>query len=444
MKSTVKNTSIISGILLNLTMIILLAIFIILGHETANKNASVQEDTYRTHFQSRLILKSINALNLARFNLQTSLKDMNKSKLWDAEDSFLASYSNYHILLSEQVQNKSHLSNRYFDAFEKLSPKYENVSEGKRADIEDLILSTTNLIDSLFKEESYLWVEESMKFHRFSQIKKRNREVFYALTAFFILVQLGLIYFTVVRYRLQKKINQQHDQLVLQTRLSTLGMMGAELAHEINSPLMVIDGRLKIVQNDTMNAEIDRAKLTKNLEVIKRNSARIQSIIKNFKTLSKSGINDPFERVTIDEIYSEVDELIHERAKQESVNLIYKAEEENLELDVRRIQIVQVLTNLVNNSIEAIKESEEKWVTVKAWQDPETIYITVTDSGRGIPFHLREHIFEPFYSTKNSSEGTGLGLSISKKIMKEHNGDLIYVQESPFTEFKLSFKKKAR
>ena len=111
----------------------------------------------------------------------------------------------------------------------------------------------------------------------------------------------------------------------------------------------------------------------------------------------------------------------------------------------RKIQIVQVLTNLINNSIDAIKGHTAPWVRTETSIDNETIMIKVTDSGNGIPVEHIGQIFDPFYSTKSSMAGTGLGLSISKKIMKEHGGDLIYNAASPNTQFILTFKnEKAR
>lgn len=446
-KNKIRRNDIISGVLLNLTMTTLLIFFIIQGNENASKNASVQEDSYRTHFQSRLILKSINGLNQSRHHLLLFSQANSEDDLFAAEDSLLGSFSDFKILLSEQAQYKTHLSNKFTVNYEKLATQFEQIFENqnqatRKIQIKELTAEVNALIGKLFEEESVLWAEESMKFFNFSKLKKRNLDIFYSLTAFFILIQIGLIYFTILRIRLNRKIDQQHDQLVLQTRLSTLGMISAELAHEINSPLMVIDGRLKIAQQDLNATEIDKDKLGKNLEVIKRNSGRIQSIIKSFKTLSKSGTNDPFEWIQVKHLIEELQELVGQKVNEEKISLTFKIPEEDIFIEVRKIQIIQVLTNMVNNSIEAIKDQSEKWIRIEFTKDMADLNATITDSGYGIAPDQQEHIFEAFYSTKNSSEGTGLGLSISRKIMKEHNGDLTYEASHPNTQFKLSFKNK--
>jgi signal transduction histidine kinase len=446
-KNKIKRNDIISGVLLNLTMTTLLIFFIVQGNENASKNASVQEDSYRTHFQSRLILKSINGLNQSRHHLVISSQTNSEEDLFQAEDNFLGSYSDFKILLSEQYQYKSHHSDKFAANYEKLIVLFNKIFENqshldRKIQIKNLSAEVGTLISELYEEESILWAEESMKFFRFAQLKKRNLDIFYALTAFFIFIQIGLIYFTILRYRLNRKIDQQHDQLVLQTRLSTLGMISAELAHEINSPLMVIDGRLKIAQQDLAATEMDKDKLGKNLEVIKRNSARIQSIIKSFKTLSKSGTNDPFEWIQVKHLIEELQELVGQKINEEKIALTFKLPEEDIFVEVRKIQIIQVLTNMVNNSIEAIRDNSEKWIRIEIMKDMSYLHATITDSGNGIAPDQQDHIFEAFYSTKNSNEGTGLGLSISRKIMKEHNGDLTYEPSHPNTQFKLSFRNK--
>ena len=446
-KNKIKQHTILSGVLLNLVMVIIFIFFIILGNENVTHNADIQNNTYRTNFHSRLTLKSINGLNHTRYYLLRALKENNVDLIWEAEDQLLAAHSNFKILMSEQFQNKSKPSNRFDPYFTEINPLFVKLSESanplaEKALINSITEKIDNLVDLLFQEESGLWIEESFKFARFSELKEKNSNIFYGLIALFFIIQLGLIYFTILRYRLNKKINQQHEQLVLQTRLSTLGMMSAELAHEINSPLMVIDGRLRIVTNDLNAQELDKEKLFKNLEVIKRNSKRIQSIIKSFKTLSKSGDNDPFEHHELKSILEEVNELVAQKLSDEKIRLVIEDHTHNAIIEVRKIQIIQVLTNLVNNSLDAIKQTTEPWIKIESFKTNDHIVITVTDSGTGIPTEARNHIFEPFYSTKNSAQGTGLGLSISKKIMKEHDGDLIYQSDSANTQFKLLFKKK--
>lgn len=444
--SKLNISAIVTGILINLIMTIIFITFITLGYKSTTENAAIQDDAFRTHFKSRLILKSINGLNRSRADMLLAIKNRDTNLIAEAEDQVLGAKSNYQRLLSEQMLNKSRVSDTFKPSFLELQKLYDDVFKNSdtlknEKKLLNILSKTDDLAKRMHDEESKLWIDESLKLQAFSQIKERNLHIFYALTFCFILIQLVFIYFTIIRYRLNKKISLQHEHLLLQTRLSTLGMMSAELAHEINSPLMVIDGRLKKLHNELLSTKNENEKLYANIDIIKRNSRRIQSIIKSFKTMSKSGDNDDFEPIEVNTIYEDVQDLIQQKLSDEKISFSFLPSNVDFSIEARRIQIVQVITNLINNSIDAIKGStNERWVHVENEVSNDQIIIRVTDSGLGIDKEHVENIFDPFYTTKNSNEGTGLGLSISKKIMKDHAGDLYYNPESPNTQFVLTFK----
>jgi C4-dicarboxylate-specific signal transduction histidine kinase len=205
---------------------------------------------------------------------------------------------------------------------------------------------------------------------------------------------------------------------------------------------MVIDGRLRILHNELISNPATTEKILKNIDIIKRNSLRIQGIIKSFKTMSKSGENDVFESLELSMIFEEVKDLVAAKLTDEHIEFKIGDINSDYWIEARRIQIVQVLTNLINNSMDAIKSSSHPWIKIDSEIKNDQIIILVTDSGPGISEEHVESIFDPFYSNKGSAEGTGLGLSISKKIMKEHGGDLVYNPDHPNTQFILTFKYK--
>jgi signal transduction histidine kinase len=84
--------------------------------------------------------------------------------------------------------------------------------------------------------------------------------------------------------------------------------------------------------------------------------------------------------------------------------------------------IVQALSNVVENGVHAA--GKNGWVEVSAWTDRGRIGIEVSDSGPGVPAHLRDSIFEPFFTTKDPGKGTGLGLPFARAIMTRHGGTL--------------------
>ena len=102
----------------------------------------------------------------------------------------------------------------------------------------------------------------------------------------------------------------------------------------------------------------------------------------------------------------------------------------------REGQIVQVMINLINNSLDAIQPQTSPWIKVDTKiSKPGFIDILIVDSGHGIPDHVRHKIFEPFYTTKEVGKGTGLGLSISRKYILDNQGDFFVDTENPNTCF---------
>lgn len=90
-------------------------------------------------------------------------------------------------------------------------------------------------------------------------------------------------------------------------------------------------------------------------------------------------------------------------------------------------QINQVFMNLLVNAAHALTENGE--ITVCTWHDSENVFVSISDTGCGIPEEIQPHIFEPFFTTKENGKGTGLGLSISSNIIKKHGGDITLVSE---------------
>jgi C4-dicarboxylate-specific signal transduction histidine kinase len=128
-------------------------------------------------------------------------------------------------------------------------------------------------------------------------------------------------------------------------------------------------------------------------------------------------------------------DLCQERAKNLDINLSV-SEVPRITITVRSIQVSQVLLNLINNAIEAIKDlTGEKWITITFHLSSTNLIIRITDSGQGIPKEIAEKVMMPFFTTKQNENGTGLGLSISRGIIEEHNGKLYIDNNNLNTSF---------
>ena len=104
------------------------------------------------------------------------------------------------------------------------------------------------------------------------------------------------------------------------------------------------------------------------------------------------------------------------------------------------IGLSQVILNLINNSFDAIKEKESKWLKIESMVSNKKVQLAITDSGNGINSELKTKILQPFFTTKEPGKGTGLGLSISVNSMEKMNAQLFLNDKVDNTQFILEFK----
>lgn len=105
----------------------------------------------------------------------------------------------------------------------------------------------------------------------------------------------------------------------------------------------------------------------------------------------------------------------------------------------------QVWTNLIDNALDAMENSDQKVLTIKSFQDDEFINVIIGDSGSGIPKEIQDKIFDPFFTTKEVGKGTGLGMEVVYRIIKnQHNGSITFTSEPGKTEFKVCLPIKAK
>lgn len=220
-----------------------------------------------------------------------------------------------------------------------------------------------------------------------------------------------------------KDITEQRSimqRLIQADKLSSLGELVAGVAHELNNPLTSIMGYSEILLFDNSISQDVRAKTGK----IHESSQRCKRIIDNLLTFARW--QKP-QKASYD-----INRLITNTVAIKSYELKVHDIDLHLDLDaslpetaVDGYHLQQVFLNLLNNSQHAIVEKGDKGtISVKSSHRDNTIFITFSDTGAGIPENIIGRVFDPFYTTKAVGAGTGLGLSISFGIIKEHNGDI--------------------
>lgn len=230
----------------------------------------------------------------------------------------------------------------------------------------------------------------------------------------------------------QELAKQERAKSIQSSKLASLGEMSAGIAHEINNPLAAISGNLDLLERYLGDPE----KLKTKISNMKKSVERIEKIISGLRKFSRTTEKSTKKSEPVGAIVSEVLSLVEHRAKRFSVevqaDILFDG---NIVCD--SVEIEQVLINLINNAVDAVKNLPEKWVGIKGFQLGNEFVLQITDSGLGISEGLEEKLFQPFFTTKPAGEGTGLGLSIAKGIIEDHKGRIFVNREFKNTCFEL-------
>ena len=219
-------------------------------------------------------------------------------------------------------------------------------------------------------------------------------------------------------------------------KMATLGEMAGGIAHEINNPLTVILGHLSLMKRSA-KTEGSVDKLLDGCEKIEKMTTRIARIVKSLKGYSRKENNDPREVVKLQSILDDAFNLCSERLKAANIDFSVDVSDD-VELLCNDVQISQVILNFLNNSHDAIKESDDKWIKLSTATNGGSVEIVITDSGSVDAKSLKEKIFEPFFTTKAKGAGTGLGMSISNNIINSHEGSIELLEGVKNTTFKIT------
>jgi signal transduction histidine kinase len=238
--------------------------------------------------------------------------------------------------------------------------------------------------------------------------------------------------------RLQiKKLKESEGRLTEASRLSALGLMAGGIAHEINNPLAIINGRASLLRRKVAASTINTEALLKDLETIDLTSLRIAKIVKGLRMYSRNAENDPTEPILFSSILEDTLNLCSERLKHHGIELKVTGCQETT-LECRPSEIAQILMNLIGNSFDAVRDQTEKWIHIHLEMQASDLRVWFSDSGPGIPAEVAEKMMLPFFTTKEIGNGTGLGLSISLGIAKAHGGLLAYDPTQEHTTFVLT------
>jgi len=244
------------------------------------------------------------------------------------------------------------------------------------------------------------------------------------------------------------EVVEKETQLIQAGKMTTLGVMAAGMAHEINQPLNVIqvcaDFFLKMLNRGKPVSEEDLRIMANDIVA---SVERASGVIKHVRDFARQ--SEPVRsRVKINDPINDVFKVIGHQLKVHEVKVELDLNPDIPEILAEHNRLEQVFINLVSNAIDALDEKaarpdntdKEKRLTIRSFTENNQVIVKVIDTGTGMTEEVKNKIFEPFYTTKKVGKGTGLGVSISYGIVKDYQGTIeIESEVGKGTTFTLKF-----
>lgn len=217
------------------------------------------------------------------------------------------------------------------------------------------------------------------------------------------------------------ELQRTRNALLLNEKMALLGQLIAGIAHEINNPLFAIQLFAEGLKDDADSGEQREAAIR-----ISRSAQRCSILVRNLLSFAR---NEPPVRIPapLNELVETALAFCASEIYDANIELECRLTPESLPIPVDRVQIEQVVLNLVTNAIHALSTvSGPRRLLVETVQIDDAYKLTVQDNGPGLPPEIENHLFEPFHTTKGEEEGTGLGLSLCRRFIEHHGGSIRY------------------
>lgn len=219
--------------------------------------------------------------------------------------------------------------------------------------------------------------------------------------------------------RIEAELARARDELVLKTRLATIGQVSASIAHELRNPLGAIRNAAYFLKRRSGDAD---EKLAQYLNIIETEVATSDRIITNLMEMTRARLPDK-QPVNLGQI---IDTVLSRCRAPDNVSIHCQLRPDPFIVFADSSQIRQVLENLITNAIQALDGTPGS-VSIDAFGQDDYDVFVVRDSGGGVPLEARPRLFEPLFTTK--AKGTGLGLTICRQLIERHGGLIEYLDD---------------
>jgi len=220
----------------------------------------------------------------------------------------------------------------------------------------------------------------------------------------------------------RERLQELQSELLRASRLSAMGQMASALAHELNQPLTAIINYVQATRRMVSNHDITRDRLEETMDKAVAQAYRAGQIIYRMRQFLQKGETER-QAEPINKVLEEASALALVGAKESGVVVRMDLGNDLAAVLMDRIQIQQVILNLIRNGIEAMQGVVQRELRIATGQaENEMVLVTVSDTGPGLDPEVAAQLFQPFVTTKD--KGMGLGLSICRSIIDSHGGKI--------------------
>ncbi len=448
--------------------------------ESLNEEINTRNEEIEKQSKEIEIQKKLNDEQMRKFILQQEQMDARAEEL---------------AIVLEEVEIKQ----QTLDSKIELIRNQEQEINSQRTEIENRNSILTEQEDEIQIQEKKI-EEQVSQLSKFANRVARQRIFLYIVIAVCFLIG-GLVFFIYRSYKVKRDANHEiqmaneevvatnealedqkkellytlenlkltQSQLIQAEKMASVGVLTAGIAHELNNPINFVSGNVKplgrdledvfsiirkyddIIETRELGKEFQDVKALKDqldysfliqeidklLEGIKEGANRSSQIVKGLRSFSRLD-EEQFQIYDIHEGIESSLILLHNKTKDRIT--IHKDYADFKSLECYPSKINQVLMNVLTNSIQAIEGKGDIYIHTLSTEIG--FKIVIKDNGTGMTPEVKEHIFEPFYTTKEVGKGTGLGLSISFGIIEQHKGQIDIISEpNKGTEFIISLPK---
>ncbi len=217
-------------------------------------------------------------------------------------------------------------------------------------------------------------------------------------------------------------------------KLSSIGLLAAGVAHEVNTPLTGVSSYTQMLLGMIPVTDPKHALLQK----MQRQTDRASNIVGNLLNFSRTGNAEEFGDIEINKLLNDTLQLLEPQLRRSNIRIVKEYTDDVPPIHASAGKLQQVFTNLILNARDAMFSGGT--ITLRTRGGKDGVVVEVADTGEGIPEENLTKVFDPFFTTKGVGNGTGLGLAVSYGIIQEHSGTIeVESREGEGTVFRLSF-----